>query len=84
MIVKFAPLATMLRRACRKSTLVRCGLTCGTACALSVASLEEDLFTLMQPRAYATLQGAADAAVEAAVDAIVGALFSVGACRRCR
>ena len=44
---------------------------------LNFASLEEDLFTLMQPRAYATLQGAADAAVEAAVDAIVGALFSV-------
>ena len=41
------------------------------------AKIEEDLFTLMQPRAYATLQGAADAAVEAAVDAIVGALFSV-------
>ena len=43
---------TMLRRACRKSTLVRCGLTCGTACALSVASR---CFTR---RTLATLPGA--------------------------
>ena len=42
----------LLRRACRKSTLVRCGLTCGTACALSVASR---CFTR---RTLATLPGA--------------------------